>query len=66
MELYVVRVNRHDEVKYSAPCQNCLSIIKTLQIKKVVYSTENTGFKIVKPQYYSNNYITLGFRKIKH
>ena len=66
MELYVVRVNRHDEVKYSAPCQNCLNIIKTLQIKKIVYSTENNGFEIVKPQHYSNNYITLGFRNIKH
>lgn len=66
MELYVVRVNRQCEVKYSAPCQNCLNIIKTLQIKKVVYSTENNGFEIVKPQYYSNNHITMGFRNIKH
>lgn len=64
MELYVVRINNNDEIKYSAPCNHCLDIIKTLQIKKIIYSIDNGGFEIVKPQYYNNNYITLGFRQI--
>ena len=64
MELYVVRLNNNDEIKYSAPCNNCLDIIKTLQIKKIIYSMDDGSFEIVKPQYYNNNYITLGFRQI--
>ena len=65
MELYVVRVNRQYEVKYSAPCKNCLNIIKKLQIKKVIYSTENNGFEIVKPKCFNNDHITFGCRNFE-
>lgn len=48
--------------KDSAPCIDCIKIIRSLKIKKIVYSTDNEGFTSVKPDDYTTDHETLGMR----
>lgn len=57
-----MRVNSHNELGYSAPCHNCLKIIKELEIKKVIFTTQNQDVEIIDPKVFKNNHITLGYR----
>lgn len=47
--VYVVRCNNSGALTESAPCVNCLSMMKFLDIKRVVYSTDNNEFISCKP-----------------
>ncbi len=38
--IYVARVNRHGEDRDSEPCPRCLTLIKEVGIKKIVYTSE--------------------------
>jgi deoxycytidylate deaminase len=38
--IYVARVNRHGEDRYSRPCPRCEILIKQVQIKRVIFTTE--------------------------
>jgi deoxycytidylate deaminase len=57
-----VRIDRSNSLKDSAPCSDCIKVIKALNIKKIVYSTDQGSFEIVKPQNYSSNHMTQGRR----
>jgi hypothetical protein len=48
--------------KDSAPCIDCMKIIRSLKIKKIVYSTDDAGFTSVKPDNYTIQHETLGRR----
>ena len=48
--------------KDSAPCSDCTRVIKTLNIKKIIYSKDDGTFDIVKTQDYTTKHITLGRR----
>ena len=50
--LYVVRCNSNGTYRDSAPCQDCMVVIKNLNIKKIIYSCNNNNFKICKPTDY--------------
>ena len=65
ISLYVVRVNSQNKLGYSAPCHNCLKIIKELEIKKVIFTTENQNVEIIDPKVFKNNHITLGYRLLR-
>lgn len=58
--LYIVRCDRHGEIKDSAPCVDCMKVILGLCIKKLVYSTNEGKFIIVKPEDYNVVHISIG------
>jgi deoxycytidylate deaminase len=36
--ILVVRINKHDQLRLSKPCQNCMKYIEYVGIKKIFYS----------------------------
>lgn len=58
--LYIVRCDRHGEIKDSAPCVDCMKVILGLGIKKIIYSTNEGKFIIVKPEDYSVVHVSIG------
>ena len=49
--------------KNSAPCSNCASVLSDLNIKKIVYSTDD-GFVSIKTENYKTEHISHGNRHI--
>lgn len=47
--IYVVRCDTEYRIKDSAPCENCLTTIKSLNIKRIVYSNGNNEFTSCHP-----------------
>lgn len=39
-KIYIARVNRHGQDRDSGPCPKCLTLIKEVGIKKIVYTSE--------------------------
>lgn len=58
----MVRIDRSNQLKDSAPCVDCIKIIKALNIKKIIYSTDSGGFEIVKPHDYVTTHMSQGRR----
>ena len=44
IKLYIVRINKKEELRSSAPCVDCYEMLKQHGVKKIVYST-GTGFQ---------------------
>jgi hypothetical protein len=63
--LYIVRTNGHGNFRNSAPCIDCLNMIQKLNVKRIVYSTEN-DFKIYKTMDYTTDHISNGNRYIQN
>lgn len=42
--IYVVRCDSKNNLQDSAPCENCLSTIVYLNIKRIVFSSKNNDF----------------------
>jgi deoxycytidylate deaminase len=42
--LYVARINRFGEDRYSKPCDRCTVVIEETQIKKVIYTGSENGY----------------------
>lgn len=42
--LYVARVNRFGEDRYSKPCDRCMVVIEETQIKKVIYTGSENDY----------------------
>ena len=59
--LYIVRINNRGEYRNSAPCVDCFDLILSLNIKKIVFST-NDDFKIYKPTEFETDHISSGNR----
>lgn len=60
--LYVVRTDNYGNYRNSAPCKNCFDIISELKIKRIIFSTENEDFKIIKTQDYKTEHVSNGNR----
>jgi len=58
--LYIVRCDRHNEIKDSAPCVDCMKVILGLGIKKIIYSNSEGKFIIVKPEDYNIVHMSIG------
>lgn len=41
LEIFVIRVNKNDELMNSKPCNTCLYYMKLFGVKSVYYSDEN-------------------------
>lgn len=59
-----MRTDDKDGFKNSAPCSNCARVISDLNIKKIVYSTEN-GFISMKAENYKTEHISHGNRHVQ-
>ena len=42
--LYVARINRFGEDRYSKPCDRCMVVIEETQIKKVIYTGSENDY----------------------
>ena len=60
--LYVVRTDNYGNYRNSAPCKNCFNIISELKIKRIIFSTEDENFQIVKTENYKTEHISNGNR----
>ena len=59
--LYIVRINNRGEYRNSAPCVACFDLIVELNIKKIIFST-NDDFKIYKTSEFETEHISSGNR----
>ena len=62
--LYVVRVDSKDLLKASAPCIGCMKRINSLNVKRIIHSTNTGSLVIQKPKEYIIKHITTGRRVI--
>jgi tRNA(Arg) A34 adenosine deaminase TadA len=65
LTLYVVRLAASG-IRHSGPCENCLSIIKKIGIRKIVFSCDNGKFEMHTVRNYISYHITHGFKHIKN
>ena len=49
----------------SAPCSNCFNVIRKLNIKRMIFSSDDDEFKICKTTEYQTNHISHGNRMMK-
>ncbi len=65
--LYVVRTNVQGVFQESAPCADCMEVIKSLKIKRVVYTGMKDGVMGIwnmEPPDYKATHITTGKRSM--
>lgn len=60
--LYVVRTDINGNYRNSAPCKNCYSVINELGIKRIIFSSDEEEFTIVKTSDYHTEHISNGNR----
>jgi hypothetical protein len=58
--LYVVRCNSKNQLVDSAPCNNCLNLILTLKIKRIVFSSNNNNIISIDPRLLQINHVSSG------
>ena len=66
MVLYVARIDKMNNLKDSRPCINCYNVIRTLGIKKIVYSTDDNDYEFSKTLDYKPENVSLGYSYIKN
>lgn len=63
--IYVVRCNNKGLLTESAPCNNCLEMMKFLNIKRIVYSKDNDEFVSCKPCDLNINHVSAGAKHLE-
>lgn len=53
--LYVYRENRSGEAVNAKPCESCMTLILEAGIKKVYFSHEDEGYKLINCKLFTNN-----------
>ena len=66
INLYVVRVSESGEYRNSAPCQQCVNVMKNHNIKMIIYSTDDGDLRKCKLIHYTNSHITGGAKAIRN
>jgi hypothetical protein len=61
-----VRTDRLCNYKESGPCVDCLKVIQSLNIKRIVFSVDENTACICKPCEYVSTHETLGRRSINN
>jgi len=61
----VVRCDNNSKLQDSAPCQNCLTTILELNIKRIVFSYKDNTFISCNPKELTINHISAGNNFIK-
>ena len=63
--LYIARTGNNGEFRDSGPCADCLSVIKSLNLKKIVYSCSDNTLVVCKPSEYTPVHHTFGRKHIE-
>ena len=63
--IYVVRCDSKNNLQDSAPCQECLTTILDLKIKRIVFSSKDNTFISVPPVSIEINHISAGAKFLK-
>ena len=63
--IYVVRCDNKNNLQDSAPCNNCLSTIIYLNIKRIVFSYKNNTFISCNPKELTISHISAGANFLK-
>lgn len=64
--MYIVRVGGEgDRLKESGPCIDCLSKIKMMGIKRIVFSTNEGTYEVHNPREYNRQHTTGGRLHLK-
>ena len=61
--LWVVRIDKHNNLSYSKPCSNCLGLLKKIGIKRIGYSDKNGNIIIEKLRNVLTNYLSSAQKK---
>jgi len=59
IKLYIVRINRRNDLRSSAPCVDCYNLLVKVGVKTIIYSTGN-GFQKTKLADFTPTQITKG------
>ena len=62
ISIYIVKINKKNELKNSKPCSQCLLFLKKVNIKKIYYSD---GISITKTKGDYTPYVSYGFQLCK-
>ncbi len=62
MTLYVVRVGSNGETRDSAPCMSCTSLIQSVGIRWIVYTTGDGSVVRVRASDYTTDHVSAGFK----
>ena len=62
--LYIVSTDKNNNYKESGPCVDCLRVIQSLNIKRIVFTMDDNTACICKPCDYVSTHETLGRRSI--
>ena len=62
--LYIARTGNNGEFRDSGPCIDCLNVIKSLNLKKIVYSCSDNSLVVCKPSEYIPVHHTFGRKHI--
>jgi hypothetical protein len=60
--IYIVRVSNSGQLKSSGPCINCLSVIKEVGIRKMMFSEDDGSIKEYNTNEYTRVHLSLGMR----
>jgi hypothetical protein len=60
--IYIVRVSNSGELKSSGPCINCLSVIREVGIRKMMFSEDDGSVKEYNTDEYNRVHLSLGTR----
>lgn len=64
--LYVTRQTNQNIIKPSAPCTECMKLIRVLNIKRIVYSDENMTISTTTPANFTTTHRTHGYNHLTH
>ena len=60
-----MRTDNEGNYRNSAPCMNCFNVICKLNIKKIIFSSENNEFEIHKTSEYHTDHVSHGNRYLR-
>lgn len=58
--LYVCRLDNNEMLRESAPCLHCMDTIRLLNVKRIVFSGEDSAIRACKPHAHHTQYVTPG------
>ncbi len=64
LTVYVVRTDASHRYKESAPCRDCMKVLKDVNVKKIIFSENDGTFTKTNPASYSTNHVSLGNRHL--
>lgn len=62
--MYVIRVNKNDELVNSKPCKSCIEVMRMFGIKNIYYSDENGELKKEKTTNIDTNHLSIAHKNL--